>query len=315
MRAGAKREQRNGKRHRQECQARLHWAEAEDPFKYSDPRKKHANMPIGPGRVHAGACQAAHAQNAQRHDRVRQSPLEEDEAPSSRTALTSNPMVRGEVQPSSGPARSQRWRPCAEAHQHRAEHIDALTESHAAGALEENAAEQCGGQTDGEVDEEIGVPVDRLGEHAAEEQPDSAAADGGKDVGAHRASARGWIGELAHDDGDDDRRGDGAADALHQTGGDEQHLIVRQPAGCRGGGEDDETGDEDGLATDEVAEAAGEEQEAAVGDEVAVDDQVRLAWEKWRSAWMVGRATLTMVPSRVFISCARQTTTRANQRR
>ena len=43
--------------------------------------------------------------------------------------------------------------------------------------------------------------------------------------------------------------------------------------------------------------------------------QVRLAWEKWRSSWIRGSATFTIVVSSTIISWARQTTTSASQRR
>ena len=42
--------------------------------------------------------------------------------------------------------------------------------------------------------------------------------------------------------------------------------------------------------------------------------QVRLAWLKWRSRWIEGRATFTIDASTMFISCAKQTTTSAIQR-
>jgi hypothetical protein len=41
---------------------------------------------------------------------------------------------------------------------------------------------------------------------------------------------------------------------------------------------------------------------------------VRLDWLKWRSDWMEGRATLTIVVSRMTISWPRQTTKRAIHR-
>jgi hypothetical protein len=47
---------------------------------------------------------------------------------------------------------------------------------------------------------------------------------------------------------------------------------VGEAARRRGKREEDQSGDEDRLAADQVAEPAGEEQETAVGDQVAVDD-------------------------------------------
>ena len=43
--------------------------------------------------------------------------------------------------------------------------------------------------------------------------------------------------------------------------------------------------------------------------------QVRLPWVKWRSCWIEGSATFTIVVSSTIISCARQTTASASQRR
>src|SRR5919198_3086505 len=47
----------------------------------------------------------------------------------------------------------------------------------------------------------------------------------------------------------------------------------------------------------------------------ALTTHVRLAWLNWRSLWIEGSATLTIVASRAFMSWARQTTTSAAQRR
>src|SRR5450755_1360539 len=47
----------------------------------------------------------------------------------------------------------------------------------------------------------------------------------------------------------------------------------------------------------------------------ALMTQVRLPWVKWRSRWIAGSATFTIVVSRTIMSWARQTTTRAIQRR
>ena len=47
----------------------------------------------------------------------------------------------------------------------------------------------------------------------------------------------------------------------------------------------------------------------------ALMTQVRLPWVKWRSCWIAGRATFTIVVSSTIINCARQTVTRAIQRR
>ena len=43
--------------------------------------------------------------------------------------------------------------------------------------------------------------------------------------------------------------------------------------------------------------------------------QVRLPWVKWRSCWIDGSATFTIVVSSTIISCAMQTIASASQRR
>ena len=130
----------------------------------------------------------------------------------------------------------------------------------------------------GHVDEEDPVPAQRLRERAAGEQPDRAAAGGHERVHAHRLGLLGPLGELGHDDREDHARGDRAADALEQARADQHRLAVRHPAQHRGRREQDEPAEEDPLAADQVAEPAGEQQEAAEGDQVAVDHprEVRL---------------------------------------
>ena len=49
-------------------------------------------------------------------------------------------------------------------------------------------------------------------------------------------------------------------------------LIGRQPAERRGGGEHDHAGEEHALAAEQIAEPAGEQQEAGECDEEGVDD-------------------------------------------
>src|ERR1700694_2191821 len=47
----------------------------------------------------------------------------------------------------------------------------------------------------------------------------------------------------------------------------------------------------------------------------ALTTQVRVAGVKWRSRWIDGSATLTIVASTMIISWPKQTTTRVSQRR
>ena len=130
---------------------------------------------------------------------------------------------------------------------------------------------------DREVDEEDPVPAQRLGEQAAGEQAERAAGDRDEHVGAHRPGALGGLGELGDDDRQDHGGLRGGADALEEARADQRFLRRGDAAQQRRDREDDEAGEEHALAPDEVAEAAGQEQQAAEGDEERVDDpgQVR----------------------------------------
>jgi hypothetical protein len=110
-----------------------------------------------------------------------------------------------------------------------------------------------------------------LGQDAAGEETDGAAADGDEHVGAHGLAPLQGARELGDDDGDDHRGGERAADALDEPGRDEHGLAVGRPAGDGGEHEEAHAGQEDLLAADQVAEAPGQEEEAAEGDEVGVD--------------------------------------------
>ena len=59
---------------------------------------------------------------------------------------------------------------------------------------------------------------------------------------------------------------------------DQHDLALGEPAGGRGGDEDRQADDEDPPLSDQVAEPSGEQQQAAEGDQVGVDDpgEVRL---------------------------------------
>ena len=66
-------------------------------------------------------------------------------------------------------------------------------------------------------------------------------------------------------------------------------------ARCRTGGR---------LTPDQVPEAAGQEQEAAEGDEVGVHDPGQVGLAEVQVALDGGRATFTIVPSSAFMSMA-----------
>ena len=117
------------------------------------------------------------------------------------------------------------------------------------------------------------------GEQPAGEQAERAAGDGDEHVGAHRAGALGGLGELGDDDREDHRGLGGGADALQEAGADQHALARRDAAQQRGDREDRQAGEEHALAADQVAEPAGEQQQAAERDQERVDDpgQVALA--------------------------------------
>jgi hypothetical protein len=116
------------------------------------------------------------------------------------------------------------------------------------------------------------VPVEQLGERAAEQQAERAAGDRGEHPGAHGLGALRGLGELGDDDRQDHRGLHRGADTLKEAGADQQARAVRDAAEQRGDGEHGQPGEEHPLAPGEVAEAAGEQQEAAEGDQEGVDD-------------------------------------------
>jgi hypothetical protein len=115
------------------------------------------------------------------------------------------------------------------------------------------------------------VPVDGLDQRAADQQAERAAGGHDEHVRAHRLDALVGAGEVGHDQGDDHRGGDRAAEALQEPGGDQQQLAVGHPAERGGDREEGEAGEEDPLATDQVAKPSGHQEEAPVGDEVGAD--------------------------------------------
>jgi hypothetical protein len=122
------------------------------------------------------------------------------------------------------------------------------------------------------------VPADRLCQDATGQQSDRAAAGDDEGVDAHRDRSLPRLRELGHDQREDHRRGDRAAEPLDEARGDQHDLVAGNPASRRGEREQHEAAEKDALAPDQVAEPAREQQEAAERDHVRVDDpgQVRL---------------------------------------
>ena len=83
---------------------------------------------------------------------------------------------------------------------------------------------------DRQVDEEDPVPVDDLGDHAAEQQADRAAGGGDEAVDADRLGLLPGLREHRDDHAEDDGGGQRAADALHEARADEHRLRLRGAA-------------------------------------------------------------------------------------
>ena len=132
---------------------------------------------------------------------------------------------------------------------------------------------------DGErdVDEERPAPVQVLGQDAAEDQADGAAATGDRAVDAERLGALLGVGEHHGEQGERGGREQRAEDALQGTGA-EHHRLAGGGAAERGGrGEADQTDDEGALAAPQVGDPAAEEQQTAEGEGVGGDDPLPVA--------------------------------------
>ena len=156
--------------------------------------------------------------------------------------------------------------------EHRAEHVGAVGEADALVLLEVAHGQHGGGDPDRDVHEEDPVPVDRLGQHAADEQADRAAGGGDEAVDADRLHLLARLREHRDDHPEDDGRGQRAADALDEARRDEDLLALRHAARHRGEREHAEADEEDAAPGDEIAEPPGQQQQAAERDEVGVDD-------------------------------------------
>ena len=150
---------------------------------------------------------------------------------------------------------------------------------------------------DRDVDEEDPVPVDRLGQDAAGQQADRAAGGGDEAVDADRLRLLARLGEHR----DDHARGRRPRSSRRRRPG----RSARRPASPGSGRR--RRASEATVKTPrparkiprreiEVAEPAGEQQQAAEGDQVGVDDpgEARTARSRGRS-WIDGSATFTTV--------------------
>ena len=116
------------------------------------------------------------------------------------------------------------------------------------------------------------MPAECLGQKAARKEPERATRDRDEDVGTHRARPCVGLGELRDNDRQDHRRLCGSADALQEASGDKPAGARGRAAEDRGQREDHDAGEEDSLSAEQVAQTAGEQQEAPEGDQEAVHD-------------------------------------------
>ena len=132
--------------------------------------------------------------------------------------------------------------------------------------------EERGGEADRHVDEQHPLPAGVLGQEAAEQHAGGAAGAGDRAPDAQRAVALGALGEGRGDDRQRGRGEDRGAEALDGAGGDQPARALGETTGQRGGGEEDQAGDEDAAAAEQVGHAPAEQQEAAEDERVRVDD-------------------------------------------
>jgi hypothetical protein len=127
-----------------------------------------------------------------------------------------------------------------------------------------------GGQADGDVEEEPDAPGQRLGQHAADDQPGGGADAGQRSVGRHRPRALLAFGKARRQQRQGGGRQRGGAHALHGACGDHGDLGLREPDAQRRDGEQADAGDERPSSAEQVADARAEQQQAAEGQGVGV---------------------------------------------
>ena len=131
---------------------------------------------------------------------------------------------------------------------------------------------------DRHVHEEDPVPVQRLRQRAAGEQPDRAAAGGDERVEAHRlAPARPAPGNSVTMIARITLEATAPPTPCSRRAADQHRLAGGQPAQHRGGREQHEARQEHALAPDQVADAPGQQQQPAERDQVAVDHPGQVA--------------------------------------
>ena len=131
-------------------------------------------------------------------------------------------------------------------------------------------------QADRHVHEEHPAPVEVAGQQPAGDQPDRRAGDRHARVHAHRPVPLLALGEGDGDQRQRGGRGQRAADALDDPGGEQPRLVGGEAAGQRGEREQGDARDEDPAPSEQVAHPPAEQQQAAEGERVGVDDPLQV---------------------------------------
>ena len=191
------------------------------------------------------------------------------------TATTAAAMTSGEVQPSttpwdtantsrvtalvirSAPRTSSRARGPGRAGLGRAEH---------------GRGQGGGDQADRDVDQEHRAPAGELHQHPAQDLAGDEPDGGDRAVQADGPGTFGAFGEAGGDEGQRGRGDDRGARALHDPRRDQQHRVLRQPAGQAGQGERDQARDEHAPPAEQVGGPAAENEKAAERDGVSRHD-------------------------------------------
>ena len=116
------------------------------------------------------------------------------------------------------------------------------------------------------------MPAERVGQDAAEQDAEAAAAGHDEAEDAHRLRALRGLGEQVHHQRERHCRDDRAAEALDRPRRDQEPLRRGQPAGDRGDGEERDPDEEHPAVAEQIAEPAAEEEKAAEGEEIGVHD-------------------------------------------
>src|SRR6266567_1950448 len=156
--------------------------------------------------------------------------------------------------------------------QHGADRVDPLTDAEAGRLVDQDQAQDRRHDADRQVDEEDPVPGQCFGQQPAHQEPDRPTRRSDEGVHAHRLRSLPWRWEHGDQDPEDHRSHEGGGRPLHEPRSDQQGLTVRKATEQRGDREGRGAGDEDLLASHEVAQPPGQEHQPPEGQQVGVHD-------------------------------------------